>query len=106
MAASLLSSATRTIMEIGLLEPHVIPSVSIYRSPVQSNIAQYIAYKISERWILQYWDYHNLTDTSDWDEIDLTFFKRARETTTVHMEHFITKCMINTLPSMKILHRR
>ena len=39
----------------------------------------------------------------DWYGISLTSFKRARDTTTVHMAHFITKYMSNTLSTMTIL---
>ena len=38
--------------------------------------------------------------------MDLTPFKRAGERTTIHMSHFITKCMSNTLSTRKILQRR
>ena len=43
---------------------------------------------------------------ADWDEIDLTSFKRAQETTTDHMAHFITKCMSNTLTTTMILQQQ
>ena len=39
MAAFLLSSAAKNTMPIGLSDPHIMPSVSIHRSTVYSNIA-------------------------------------------------------------------
>ena len=43
----LLSSEKINTTEIGLSDPHGIPSVSIHGSPIHSNISQYIAYKIN-----------------------------------------------------------
>ena len=43
---------------------------------------------------------------ADWEGIDLTSFKRAQDSTAAHMEHFITKCMNNTLSNMTIVQRR
>ena len=104
MAAFLLSSATRNTMAIGISDYHRILSLSIHGSPVHSNITHSIAYKIPKRWLLQHWDDWTLTHTEDWDETNLTLFKQAWETTTIHMAHFITKCIINTLTAMKTLH--
>ena len=42
MTAFLLSLPTRNTISIGLLDSHRIPSVSIHKEPVHSNIAQYI----------------------------------------------------------------
>ena len=85
MEGFLLSSATTNTRDIGLLDLHGIPSVPIHGDPVHSNIDQSIEYEISKRWILRHWDDRNLTHTADWDEVDFTSFKRALETTTVHM---------------------
>ena len=71
MAEFLLSSGTRNTMAIGLSDPNIITSVSIHEAPFHSNVAQSIAYEISECWILQYWDDQYLTHTAYWDEIDL-----------------------------------
>ena len=106
MTAFLLSSSTRNTIAIGLLDLHGIPSVSIQGDPVHSNIAQYITYEIYKRWILQHYHNQNLTHMEDWDKIDVTSVKQARETTTVHMTHFITKYMSNTLATMTILQQR
>ena len=105
MVEFLLSSAKRNTMTIGLSDPHGMTSVLIHGSPIQSNIAQSIAYEISKRRLLQHLDDWNLTHMSDWDEIDLILFKKLRETTTAHMVHFITKLMSNTLPTMTILQQ-
>ena len=106
MGAFLLSSEKINTISIGISDPHVITSVSVHRSPVHSNISQYISYEISKLWLLQHWDDRNLTHTAYWDKIDLTLFEKLWETTTVHMKHFITKCMSNTLPNMTILQLR
>ena len=52
MAAFHLSSATRNTIAIGLSDLHGITSAPIHRAPVHSNIAQYIAYKISKHHLL------------------------------------------------------
>ena len=83
-----------------------MPSVSIHGDPIHSNITQYIVYDISKLCLLKSWDYCNLTHTEEWDEIELTLFKLAQETTTIHMAHFITKCTSNNLPNMTILQRQ
>ena len=106
MAAFILSSATINTMEIRLSGPHGIPSISIRRDPIHYNHAQYITYKISKNKLLQHWENLNLTHIVDWDKIYLTLFKRARETTSVHMSHFITNCTSNALPNMNILQRQ
>ena len=90
-------------MAIGLSDPYGMPSISIHGAPIHSNTAQSIVYEISKRRILQHWDNWKLTHTVDWDGIELPLFKLARETTTMHMAHFIMKFMSNTLPTMKIL---
>ena len=93
-------------MAIGLSDPHVMPSLSTHGSPIHSNIDEYIAYKISKRRLLQQWDDQNLIHTADWDKINPTLFKRAWETTTVHMAQIITKYTSNTQPTMSILQRQ
>ena len=90
IAAFLLSSATRNTIAIGLLDPYVMPSVSIQRAPVQSNITKSIVNEIHKHRIPQHWDYRNLSHTVDWDESDRKLFKQARERTTTHMEHLLT----------------
>ena len=82
MAAFLLSSATIDTITIRLSDLHGIPSISIHRDPVHFNITQSIVNKRSKRWLLQHWDNRNLTHMTDWETIDLTSFKLARETTT------------------------
>ena len=106
MAVFIISSATIHTMVIGLSDPQGMPSLSIHGSTVHSNITQYIVYEISKRGLLQHWYYPNLTRTEDWDKIDITLFKQTRETTTVHMAHFITKFLSNTLPTMTILQQQ
>ena len=106
MAAFILSSATINTITIGLSYPYGIPSISTHGYPFHSNISQSIAYKISKHRILQHWNDQNLTHTSDWEEIDPKLFKQSRETTTAHMEHFIVKCMSNTLPTIIILQQK
>ena len=106
MASFIILPVTRNTTAIRLLDPHGISNVFIHESPVHSNITHYITCKISKLRLIQDWDDHNLTQTSDWDGICPTFFKRARDTTTVHMAHFITKYMSNTLPNMTILQKR
>ena len=105
MAVFLISSSKSNTMAVGLLDPHIIPIVSIHGASIHSNIAQSITYDISKRRLLQHWDDPNLTHTIDWDKMDLPSFKQAQETSTSHMAHFIMKCMSNTLPNMTILHR-
>ena len=39
---------------------------------------------------------------ADWEVIGLTSFKLARDKTTVHMEHFITKYISNALSVVTI----
>ena len=43
---------------------------------------------------------------AEWEVIELTPFEWEQDRTTVHMSHFITKCMINPLPTMTILQWR
>ena len=93
-------------MGIGLLDPHGTPSVFIHEVAIHPNITESITYEISKRRLLQHWDDWNLTNMADWDKIDLIPFKRAQETITIHMAHFIPKCMSNTLPNMTIIHRQ
>ena len=52
---------------------------------------------------MKHWVYQNLTHMADWEVSDLTSFKWARDKTTVHMTHFITKLMSNILSIMMIL---
>ena len=84
MSEFILLPATGNTIAIGLLDPQRIPSVSINGAPVQFHISKSIAYKRSQRRLLEHWDDRNLTHMSDWDKIDLTSFKHARETTTNH----------------------
>ena len=105
MPAYLLSSATRNTIAIGLSDLHGILSVSIHESPVHSNIDQSIGYEISRHQLLQHWDSKSLTHIADWDEINFTLFKLARETTNAYMSHFVRKCISNTLPTMTFLQR-
>ena len=106
MASFLLSSATMNTTAVILSDPYGLPIVVIHRALVNSNITQSIAYEISKLQLLQYWANKNLTHMADWEVIDPKSFKRAQDKTTAHMAHFITKCMSNTLPTMKILQQR
>ena len=40
---------------------------------------------------------------ADWDESDLSPHEQSLDMNTVHMLQFITKCMSNTLSTMKII---
>ena len=71
MASFLLSPATRNTIAVGFSDTYGLPSVSISGVPVHSILAQSIAYKISKRRILQYWDDRNLNYMADWEWIDL-----------------------------------
>ena len=63
----LLSSAKINTMAIGILEPHVMPSVLIHGDLIHYNITQSITYEISKLRILQHWDNWNLTHTANWE---------------------------------------
>ena len=106
MVEFILSPVTRNKIVIGLSYLHGILSASIHKAPIHSKISQSITYEISKLWLLQYWDNLKLTHMADCDIIELTLFKRAQDTTTVHMEHFIKKYMSYTLPTMKVLQRQ
>ena len=106
MVTFLLSTAAKNTIALELSNPYRQPSVSIHAVSVHSNPPQSIAYQISKRRLLQYWDDHNLTYMSDWVGIQFTLFKWWCDTTTVHMAHFIKKCMSNTLQTVIILHWR
>ena len=56
MASFQLSPETRNTISVGLSYPYGLPSVSICRVPVHSNLAQSIEYEISKCRLLQYWD--------------------------------------------------
>ena len=90
------------------MEKQVITNTiwNIHGAPVHSNISHSIAYEIYKRQILQHWENWNLTNTADWDKIDLTSFKQARETTDVHTAHFILKYTSNNFPTMAVLKWR
>ena len=102
MASFILSPATINTISVGFLDPYGLPSVPILGIPVLYNLTQYIVYKISKLQLLQYWADLNLTHMADWEVIEILPFKQARDTTTVHMAQLITKCMSNTLTTMKI----
>ena len=85
MLSLLIYRATRTTIAVKLSDPYGLPSVYICRVPVNSNIAQSLAHKISKLPILQYWVDWNRTHMVDWEVIDITSFKRARYKTTFHM---------------------
>ena len=105
--ASFLSSLVpRTIISVGFSDHYELPSLSICKVPFHSNIALAIVYKIYKHRLLQYWDDHKLTQMADWEEIDLTPFEQGRKSNTVHMSHFITKCMSKTLSTLTILQQQ
>ena len=47
-----------------------------------------------------------LTNKKTWEDIDPECFKRVRENFPIHMIHFITNYLTNTLPVMQILYLR
>ena len=113
MASFLISPATRNTIAVRLSYPYGLPSVSIHGfnshhnpNPIHSNIDQSIAYKISKRRLIKYLAYWNLTHMAYCEGIELTSFKQSWDKTNVHMAHFITKCMSNTLSTVTILQRR
>ena len=50
--------------------------------------------------------WYKTNSQGDWEEIDLSPFEKAKDSTTVHMSHFIKKIMSNTLSTMEILQQR
>ena len=103
MASFLSLSKPRTTILVGFSDYYRLPSVSICGVPVHSNLAQAIVYEISKHRLLHYWADWKLTHMKDWDVIEFSPFEQSRDKTAVHMLHFITKCMSNTLSTMAIL---
>ena len=66
MASFLPSPETRTTIAVGFSDAYGLPSVSILRVPVPSNLSQSIVYEISKPWLFQYWVDWNLTHMSEW----------------------------------------
>ena len=79
MVPFLLSLATRNEISVGFLYPYGLTSVSIHGFPVHPNLDQSIAYEISKRQLLHYWDNQNLYHMADIEVINLTSFKQARD---------------------------
>ena len=67
MDSFLLLPETRNTIAVGFSDTYGLPSVSISGVPVHSILAQSIAYKISKRRILQYWDDRNLNYMANWE---------------------------------------
>ena len=100
MTSFLCSLAPRTALAVGFLYPHRLPSLSNCRFPVYSNLAKSIVYEISKHRKPQYWVDRKLIYMAVWEEIYLSPFQRQWNRTTVHMSHFIIKCISNNLSNM------